>query len=155
MRKCSTCRLELPEDRFDRTKKSADGLAYWCRDCRALYHRRYKSAEKAVFGKTTISWPERLWEGARRRAAASGIPFDIEPSDIAIPERCPVFGTKLIRGAPDVRSRATLDRIDNSRGYVKGNVAVISHRANSFKGDMTADELQKLATYARSGPSGQ
>ena len=41
----------------------------------------------------------------------------------------------------------TLDRIDNSKGYVQGNVAWISFRANQAKSDTTAEEIRGLAEY--------
>jgi hypothetical protein len=43
----------------------------------------------------------------------------------------------------------TLDRIDNSKGYIVGNVWVISMRANRLKSDATVDELMMLATNLR------
>jgi hypothetical protein len=147
MRRCSTCRQDLPEDQFDRTPKSADGLAYWCRDCRARYHRSYKSAEKRYTGKSRLSWEERLWYGARKRAEDAGLAFDIEVSDIVIPEQCPVIGTRLMRASPGLAHRASLDRIDNARGYVKGNVAVISSKANTLKSNLSIAEIGRLARY--------
>jgi hypothetical protein len=44
-------------------------------------------------------------------------------------------------------SSPSLDRIDNSKGYVKGNVAVISFRANTLKNNATADELRAIANF--------
>ncbi len=43
--------------------------------------------------------------------------------------------------------RPTLDRIIPSRGYVRGNIAVISFRANFLKRDATLDELRKIIRY--------
>ena len=45
----------------------------------------------------------------------------------------------------------TLDRIDNNKGYVKGNVKVISHRANSLKSSGTILEFTKIIEYIESG----
>ena len=41
----------------------------------------------------------------------------------------------------------SLDRMDNSKGYVKGNVQVISHKANSMKFSASKDELLKFAEW--------
>jgi hypothetical protein len=70
-----------------------------------------------------------LWEGAKARAKKLGVPFSLTLRDIVIPERCPVLDIPLqstCRACSD--GSPTLDRIDASRGYIVGNVMVISHR---------------------------
>jgi hypothetical protein len=42
---------------------------------------------------------------------------------------------------------ASVDRIDNARGYVAGNVCIISQRANLLKKDATVDEVRSLLRY--------
>jgi hypothetical protein len=44
-------------------------------------------------------------------------------------------------------NRPTIDRIENDKGYVEGNVAIISFRANSIKHDATIDELRAVLAY--------
>lgn len=89
---------------------------------------------------------------ARARAKRNGIPCDITAEDLEWPTNCPVFGVELLyaRGAEGGRrtNSATLDRRDNTKGYVKGNVFVISHRANRIKSDATPAEIAALARYA-------
>jgi hypothetical protein len=89
-----------------------------------------------------------LWESAKARAKKLGVPFSLTLSDITIPERCPVLGIPL-QSMPRACSdqSPTLDRIDASRGYVAGNVMVISHRANSIKRSATIGELQLVIKY--------
>jgi hypothetical protein len=90
---------------------------------------------------------------AEKRAAARGLDFNLTIDDVVIPSHCPVLGmTLLIReggraGAAD--NSPTLDRINNSKGYVKGNVCVISWRANRIKGDATLAEAEQLLAYMR------
>jgi len=70
------------------------------------------------------------------------------------PEVCPVLGIKLnYTGRRDTNDPDTpsLDRRDNSKGYVRGNVRVISWRANSRKSDLTALELWQIYRYAKDG----
>lgn len=78
------------------------------------------------------------------------IPFNLELKDIIIPEFCPVLGLKLqksdIQGNP-LPSSPSVDRIFPDKGYVKGNIAIISFRANRIKNDATKEELQKVLDY--------
>jgi hypothetical protein len=89
-----------------------------------------------------------LWESAKARAKKLGVPFSLTLSHIIIPERCPVLGIPL-QSTPRACSdqSPTLDRIDALRGYVAGNVMVISHRANSIKRSATIEELQLVIKY--------
>ena len=43
----------------------------------------------------------------------------------------------------------SIDRIDNSKGYVKENICVISMRANMIKSVGNSEEHQKIADYLR------
>ncbi len=83
---------------------------------------------------------------ARQRATASGLDFNIEESDIVIPDICPVLKEPLVS---NTRYAPSLDRIDPSRGYVKGNVQVISRRANTMKNDATEKDLRLFAEWVR------
>lgn len=50
-------------------------------------------------------------------------------------QKCPYTGIALTmpRQGKPLSSDLTIDRIDNSKGYVKGNVMAISRCANNFK----------------------
>ena len=83
-----------------------------------------------------------LWSGAKHRALKEGIAFDIDPSDVVIPLLCPVLGLLLdLSGGQRRNTSPSLDKVIPSLGYVKGNVRVISWRANRLKNDGTLDEL--------------
>ena len=83
----------------------------------------------------------------RRRANRDGIQFNLTEEDIAIPSHCPVLGIELNwhhekKGFhPDSPS---VDRIRPELGYTKGNVRIISNRANLLKNDATVEELTKV-----------
>lgn len=87
---------------------------------------------------------------ARYRARKFGVPFNITKADIEIPKFCPILGIRLSRGIKHPSPKSpTLDRIIPCKGYVRGNVAVISYRANSIKRDATLQELEKLVQYIK------
>lgn len=91
-----------------------------------------------------------MWDRARRRAAETGKEFSISEADIEIPPHCPVLGLSLRAewGRQGVRDTSpSLDRIDSDRGYVPGNIRVISMRANTIKSNASAVELRAVADY--------
>lgn len=50
----------------------------------------------------------------------------------------------------------TVDRINNKLGYIKGNVKVISWRANRIKNNGNKEELEKVISYIENNlPNGQ
>lgn len=63
--------------------------------------------------------------------------------------RCPVFGTIFYQIKGRGNDSATLDRIDNDKDYVKGNVMWVSWRANRLKSDMSIDEMKKFIHFYR------
>ena len=104
-----------------------------------------------VSGYATVNIRQRMLNSAQKRAENAGVPFTITENDIRIPIYCPILGVKLRahkgKGAKD--DSASLDRIIPELGYVPGNIAVMSHRANRIKSDGTADEHQKIADWIR------
>ena len=89
---------------------------------------------------------EYLLKSCKGRAARKGYEFDITIDDLYIPDSCPVLGIPLSytnTGSPREDS-ASLDRVDTTKGYVKGNVSVISWRANRLKYSASFDEIERI-----------
>ena len=89
---------------------------------------------------------------ARRRALKSGTPFDLRPEDVVVPVYCPALGVRLERnhgGKAQGKRSPTLDRIDPKKGYVRGNVIVLSAKANQMKSTGSPEELERVAAFAR------
>lgn len=96
-------------------------------------------------------WAKNTLKNARIRANKAGVPFDITIDDLLtiIPNECPVFGTPFVfvgNGSPCPDS-ASLDRLVPAKGYVRGNLVVISHFANSIKNKATAKEVARVAQW--------
>jgi hypothetical protein len=86
-----------------------------------------------------------MWVNAKQRAKKTGVSFDLNPEDINIPEFCPVLGIKLEKGIGKlIPASPSVDRIIPERGYIRGNIRVISHRANLLKSNATTEELEKI-----------
>lgn len=103
-------------------------------------------------------WKSFVVSNARRRARRAGLEATITVTDIFWPTHCPVLGIELHYPArngesddPKRPDRASLDRWDNTKGYVPGNVFVISCRANILKSNATHEELKRIAAYAEFG----
>jgi hypothetical protein len=138
MKICPKCKNPSDDFYSDSTKKG--GFSTYCKSCTsARAGEYYRGRGRKIH----------LLCAARRRAKIKGIPFTLTADDFEIPEFCPVLGIKLIvstgRGASP--ESASLDRIDLTLGYVKGNVQVISLRANSMKNDASPDELRRFAAW--------
>ena len=89
-----------------------------------------------------------LYKNIKSRCKRMGREFSIDIEDIIIPEKCPVFGFELKRENRETWMCApSVDRIDSSKGYIKGNVTVVSRRANILKRDATLEELEQLFNY--------
>jgi hypothetical protein len=90
-----------------------------------------------------------MLQNARVRARRAGVPFTITVNDIVIPTHCPILGIPLFpkQGRGGGENSPSLDRVHNSRGYVPGNVIVISNRANRLKSDATVEELRDIASF--------
>lgn len=90
-----------------------------------------------------------MLSAARARAKKGGVPFELAESDITIPDTCPVLGTPLVPMSRDLATSPSIDRIDPHRGYVPGNVTVMSRRANLWKSNADLQELKKVLEWLR------
>jgi hypothetical protein len=101
--------------------------------------RKYYSSEK---GRAV-----RLLTKAKQRAKEEGLEFDLSHEDIVIPERCPYLDVPLTHelGQGQLPTNSSIDRIDSSKGYVKGNIQIISRLANTMKSNATHEQLLTFA----------
>ena len=90
-----------------------------------------------------------LINNARNRARSTGLPCTLSVSDINIPDVCPVLGIDLTAadGSGGRPNSATLDRLSPTRGYVPGNIAVISMKANRMKSDCWPEDIMRVGIW--------
>ena len=145
MKQCRSCGVEKPLSEFYRKGKGRTARCIECTkekvrtDEHRAYQRRYQKEN------TTVE--QAMLNRSKSRAKRKGFEHTIELQDIVIPECCPLLGIPLVKGDSKVQENSpTLDRIDSSKGYVKGNVWVISYKANTIKSNATPDELLRIAT---------
>lgn len=86
-------------------------------------------------------------------AKFTGQEWSVKFGELDWPTHCPVLGLELNYFA-DTRTEnsPSFDRFDTDKGYITGNVQIISWRANRIKNDGTAEEHEKIAEYLRRTP---
>ena len=144
-KRCPTCGTVQNANQFSKCRSTKDGLDSQCLQCRA----KYKQANPVLVQ------TGKMLTNARARAIKKGLIFDIDHNYIRsiIPSHCPILGMPLEwssqrgNGRVALPNSPSLDRIDPSKGYVKGNVWIISSKANRIKSDASHEEL-KLVTEA-------
>lgn len=134
-RQCKTC---LAEKKKQRREEDGD---------------RVRAVERSLYqrGKANVeTWIGRPLKNAKARSKQFGVPFDLDHQYLLSiwTGRCAVFGTELhISQTHSIDDQATLDRIVPSLGYVRGNVAFLSNRANRIKNDATAEQIMQVAQW--------
>ena len=88
--------------------------------------------------KHLLALKQQLYRSAKKRALKKGLEFNIELKDIHIPRKCPILKVPLICST---RYSPSIDRVYPDKGYIKGNICVISTLANSMKANATPKEL--------------
>lgn len=134
-RLCRSCNTIKANEEFHPFKNGANGRYPHCKECR-----------KPVSARNWANFPldKRLLSRAKSRAKKRNLPFNLTAEDIVIPALCPVLGVKLDKSTDHTErdTSPSLDKIVPSLGYVKGNVRVISHRANMLKNNATVEEME-------------
>jgi len=146
---CQGCNKDLPASNFPLRKdvKSKEVRRPYCNACRNEIERaRYRHHKRTAPFKLKAS-------RAKARAARLKVPFDLDPEYLESiwTGVCPVFNCEIYlfdRSRNDEQA-AELDRIVPSLGYVKGNVAFLSRRANRLKNNVTSFELLQLYNWLK------
>ena len=152
-KKCRSCGVTKPLDQFHKNASCKDGMHTLCKICNNLKATAWvkENLSKVVAHKKARRKDVRksLLEAAQNRARIKSLPIDITLDDIIVPDICPILMIPLEKsttGRANPNS-PSLDRIVPEFGYVKGNIQVISNKANSMKNNATQAELIKFANW--------
>lgn len=154
---------ELSEFRIRKGKKQNQYRCHHCKTCEAYYTNKWRELNPDRYeeyktyylesGKSRDNYinlahrnlQKHLYYRAKNNAKNRNLDFDLEVEDIIIPEKCPYLEIPLVnnvgknnRGLADSYS---IDRIDSKKGYVKGNVQIISWLANAMKNNASIEQL--------------
>lgn len=156
-RVCTKCCVEKDVTQFGLAVRGGQRRLSRCKTCQHRADAARIAVERREYGRRPSSRGKpltRRFNAIRSRARKEGIPFDLTIDDIFVPEFCPVLGIRLVWEEGNTRrlqdSGPSIDRLIPERGYVRGNIAVISGRANRIKNNGTAAEHERIAAWMRS-----
>ena len=165
---CPVCKQTKSKEEFYNANHSSDGLCFCCKQCyeehKAINNGKDRNYFLKLRKKTDPKYLKytyridrksrercleaQMLQGARRRAKLKGLECDLTREDIIIPKECPILGIPLFKGTKSCYYNSpTIDRIDNSKGYTKDNIQIISMKANSMKNAASFEELIKFADW--------
>jgi hypothetical protein len=144
---CVECKQLLSQKYFSYKVKEdpSQGIRFKCKSCSAV---RAAQAKEERQNNWKHDPARHMLNNSKQRAKVSGLKHTLTVDDIVIPDFCPVLGIKLETGNRKSHYNApSIDRIDNTKGYIKENIVVVSTRANLLKKDATINELIMLAKF--------
>jgi hypothetical protein len=125
-------------------------------EAKAKKHKEWASKNQAHLRQYSAEWRrqnplKKVFVSLRGNAKKRGIPFSLTEEDLKAvwTEVCPVFGVPLQLNTVRQNNSLSVDRIDNSVGYVPGNICVMSWRANRLKTDATVEELEAVVNFMK------
>ena len=144
---CILCKQLLAQNQFSYIDKAdpSKGIRLSCKPC-AAKHAQHVRELRAIDWKYKPA--KAMLNNSKRRAKVNNLEHTITVDDIVIPDRCPILNILLQTGSREQHSNApSIDRIDNTKGYTKDNIVIISNRANMLKRNATINELVLLGEY--------
>lgn len=151
-RNCPGCLKELSSTSFYYAENRRDKCSVYCIECtKDRASEPSVKAAKAEYHKQYRLRPENKLRRLEQSAATRGLEFDLTEDQIPpLPTHCPILGFKFYAVPGDKDYSPSIDRIDNSKGYIKGNIHWVSGRANWLKRDMTMREMRLIGEFCLS-----
>ena len=156
---CIECKEHKSLSEFTKKTDTKDGLRSFCKSCAKEY-----DDNRCRFKRWFVS--------KKGRAKRNGIEFTLEPEDIPgvkirrfkgehprwpkvwegeeYPKVCPILKIELdwkSKRNGGQNNSPSLDRIDPTKGYISGNVIIMSSLANRMKSNSTLEQKKTEARY--------
>jgi len=135
-----------PEKYIALTKQWQKDNVEKLKDYRVQYYQEHKEEYELNISARKLS-------SAKQRAIKYNLPFNITEQDIKdvwpIDNKCPALDIEFIIGGRDTMNydSPSLDRIIPSKGYVKGNIQIVSALANNIMSNATPEQVIKVGQY--------
>ena len=148
---CPRCNAPKSLSAFSKNKGKPNGRNSWCKQCASEHSRILVQSSPEKSKHRLLLY---MYHGSKRRAREKGLEHSITVDYLytIIPEKCPYLDIEInwqssagtgIKTGPRYNG-PSIDRIDSSKGYVEGNVLIVSFRANSIKNNANETELIKM-----------
>jgi hypothetical protein len=142
-KECANCGQRHPFRSLPAAKK-AETLGTFCKPCSAVRNiSRYNGKVKEEFG-VRLSWLRTYEVGAKSR----GLLFQINAKDVRelYDEQeglCALSGLPILLPLSSryASVTASIDRIDNSKGYTKNNIQLVHKKVNMLRGPMSVEDF--------------
>jgi hypothetical protein len=171
---CNVCGITKLRSEFSRLRKDKDYRLAYCKACRRernrnryatdpKYRRRVRGAvkrwtdnnkgavaERTRRWRTSAGWANRKLSTIRHNAGTKGVKVSITSAYLrelleSQNGRCVLTGRPLqVTPSPENPNALSVDRIDWRKGYVPGNVRLVTWQANSARGRGADKDLIKF-----------
>jgi len=157
---CKTCNQNLNYKKFRKVNRLTKGpnkgkYVGWTDINGGKRFSKCKSCEiDRARNRYSINPIPQMLSNSKIRAKIKGIAHNITASDLEEiwpkNNRCPVLDTPFEIGYKDGKSKnlaPSLDRIVPKKGYIKGNLIIVSDIVNRMKQDSTLEDMEKILKY--------
>jgi len=161
-KQCRDCGETKPASAFYANRQNRDGLGSYCKPCAKV--RSYanqardpeatKETKRRRWAQFALANPEAVkLRELMQRSVSKSLPepsLTVEDLRALRDDACPCCGHGY---TPE--NRASIDRLEPAKGYMRGNVAYICERCNLLKGTRTALELAAAADRSQTTGKGK
>ena len=158
--RCPHCKRKKRPARFHKSASAWDGVSSYCKACTKERTQSYRKKHPIRVARSERAWRQKhpinmMLIQARKSARSRKLKFNLTLAHLKtlVVDKCPILGVLLMYGTcvgHASSNAASVDRLDSSKGYVIGNVSIISYRANLIKNDGTAKEHRLIAEFMES-----
>ena len=175
MKTCTKCNIEKDLSEFPNAgvKEYPNRLRGDCRECvlkrhvtkeqreernrkQKAYYQIPEVKARTIAGRNLIRLQnpiKYMLINAKSRAKRDGIPFEQDCIGLEMITHCPILGMPLKVNQGGTYGPAydspSLDKYKPELGYVKGNVSIVSNKANIMKSNATFEEVEKLYLWMK------
>ena len=159
VKRCTSCLVDIiyPDNINPHNYRNSN---YICRTCanKKDYQKELRRREKKIIGDNQHI--KDILAGVRKSAKKRKLTFKLKVEDMKplITKRCPILNIKYELNKKDLSwgskkgqnnwaNSISVDRIDNTKGYIPGNIILVSALANAIKNQATPDQILNVGKY--------